>query len=319
MLRKAVIGLLSGIVIGGLAPPALAATAKGAPAPAIWRVSDADSTVYLFGTFGVLPTGGQWRSRDLAAAIDASETIWFETPIDDPRAAARASEIFSAEGRLPAGKKLSSLIGKDKWEAFARAAASAGMSVETLDGLKPWAAFIVLSSRMHAAQGINLAEGVDAAIAREAAGRGRKVSYFDSIDESLRILTAMPQAQQTALLSFLLDDWARQEEGAIAAFEAWRDGDGAATDAYLNAAMREKAPDAYARLVSGRTAALADEIGAILAGKGAAFVALNAGYMVGDDALPAALAAKGFTVERVGAAAGGKAGGKAGKPSLRDN
>ncbi len=96
--------------------PANAAEKAKAPAPAspaIWRVSDADSAVYLFGTFGVLPKNGQWRSRELAGAIDGSETIWFEAPVGEPDAAARANEIFNAEGRLAAGSRLSALLGKD--------------------------------------------------------------------------------------------------------------------------------------------------------------------------------------------------------------
>ncbi len=175
------------------------------------------------------------------------------------------------------------------------------MSVETLDGLKPWAAFVVLSSRMHAAQGIDLAQGVDASLAREAESRGRTVRYFDSIDKSLGVLTKMPAKEQLGLLSFLLADWTRQQSGAISAFDAWRTGDVLSTDAYLNAAMRETAPAAFTRLVTARNDALANEIGDILKGRETAFIALNAGYVVGEGALPAALFARGFKVERVGA------------------
>lgn len=304
-LRSGVFGVLAAAAIAAFSASPAGAKDKerAAAAPAIWRVSDADGAIYLFGTFGVLPKDGEWRSRDLAGAIDASETIWFEAPVGEPAAARRAEEIFNADGRLARGTKLSTLLGKDKWEPFARAAASAGLSVEALDGLKPWAAFVVLSSRMHAAQGIDLGEGVDAALAREAASRGRAVRYFDTIDESLSVLTKMPEREQTALLSFLIDDFPRQQTGALAAFNAWRTGDVAATDAYLNAAMRAEAPAAYKRLVAERTEALATEIEAVLKGRETAFVALNAGYVAGEGALPAALFARGYKVERIDAAA----------------
>jgi uncharacterized protein YbaP (TraB family) len=303
-LKTCLFGVLAAAIAAFSAIPAVAKDkAAPAPAPAIWRASDADSAVYLFGTFGVLPKDAEWRSRDLAGAIDASETLWFEAPVGEPAAAARAEEIFAAEGRLGRAAKLSTLLGKEKWAPFARAAASAGISVEALDGLKPWAAFVVLSSRMHAAQGIDLGQGVDAALSREAASRGRPVRYFDTIDESLSVLTKMPEREQTALLAFLIDDFPRQQAGALPAFDAWRAGDVAATDAYLNAAMREKAPAAYKRLVAARTDALATEIETVLKTRETAFIALNAGYFAGEAALPAALLARGLKVERVDAAA----------------
>jgi uncharacterized protein YbaP (TraB family) len=124
----------------------------------------------------------------------------------------------------------------------------------------------------------------------------------------------MPEREQTALLSFLIDDWSRQQAGALSAFEAWRTGDLGATDVYLNAALRAALPAAYQRLVAARTDALATEIEAILKGRETAFLALNAGYVAGEGALPAALFARGFKVERVDAPVAAPPT----KPKLRD-
>src|SRR5438270_6875574 len=46
-----------------IASPAAAATAPARPAhPALWAVSDADTTIYLFGTIHLLPEHYQWRT-----------------------------------------------------------------------------------------------------------------------------------------------------------------------------------------------------------------------------------------------------------------
>ena len=271
------------------------------PSPALWRVSDADSSLILFGTIGTLPKGAAWRSRSLAAAIDEAETLWFEAPVGEAAGAARAGEIFTAEGSLPRGRELPSLLGEAHRQAFAAVVASAGLAPGAIDPLKPWAAFVVLSSRVNAGEGLDPSEGVDAALLTEAQSRDRKVRYFSTIEETLGVLTKMPEKAQVDLLGFLIDDWAEQQVGAGPAFEAWRVGDVEATDDFLNRAMRERAPAAYQRLVASRNEQFADAIAEILKGQATAFAALSANFTVGEGALPELLAARGFTVERIGA------------------
>ncbi len=285
-----------------------------APAsPAVWRVSDADSAVYLFGTHSVPPEGAPWRSRALARAIDASEIAWFEAPVGEPGAAEAANRIFATQGALPGGRTLSALLAPERRGALAALAASLRIQIEQLDRLKPWAAFVVLSAQTQASEGAPPAESADALLMNEAKGRGRGLRYFESIESSLGVLTKMPEKEQLALLSFLIDDFVRQQTQATAAYEAWRKGDLAGVDAHLNQPMREGAPAAYKRLVADRTSALAADIGGVLERPETAFVALNAGYLVGPDAIPDLLAAAGFKVERVDAPAPPP------RPKLRDN
>ncbi|NWG92813.1 MAG: TraB/GumN family protein [Parvularculaceae bacterium] len=270
--------------------------AEAAASPAVWRVSDSDSAVYLFGTLGALPAGASWRSRTLAGAIDASDVLWFEAPVGEAGAGETADRIFRTEGVLPAGKTLTSLLAPERREALAAIAEKNGIPVKSLDGLKPWAAFVVLSAQIGASAG---SVSADADLMTEAKGRGRTLKYFETIESSLGVLTMMPETEQVALLSFLLDDFARQESALPATFAAWRDGDAEAIDAHLNQSMRTAAPAAYKRLIADRTQALAAGIAAALKSRETAFIALNAGYLVGPDGLPDALAAAGFKVERL--------------------
>lgn len=266
------------------------------PAPALWRISDEDSAVYIFGAIGLSPQGAPWRSRTVARAIDASETVWFEAPVDEPSAQAAANRIFSEEGMLPKGERLSSLLPSEAAEALAAIAEQSGLTAEALEPLRPWAAFVVLSARIEPATD---AETVDAAILREARGRGRQLRYFDTIEDSLRILTEMPEGRQVELVSQLIAGFERQRAEARAGFEAWRTGDLEAADAYLNEPLRGASPEVYKRLVTDRIETIAGDIGAILKAPETAFIALNAGYLVGPDALPEALGRAGFKVERI--------------------
>jgi uncharacterized protein YbaP (TraB family) len=296
------LALAAGLACATFSPDAGAAekTATAAPAsPSLWRVFDDDSAVYLFGASGLAPAGAQWRSRALTSAIDASETIWFEAPVSDPAEQAKANEIFASRGMLKSGA-LPAMLSPERSSALAGIAAAINMPMTAIDPLKPWAAFVVLSSQLYAGADIDSNGGVEAALLSEAEGRGRSIRYLDTVENALGVLTGMSSAEQVGLLSYLIDDWQRQRDGAAAGFEAWRTGDDAASDAYLNAAFRAAAPAAYEKLVTDRTQRLADQVGAILSGPGTGLVALNASYMVGPGALPEALAAKGFKIERVG-------------------
>lgn len=271
------------------------------PSPPLWRVADADSEIFLFGALAEPPRGAQWRSRALAAAIDKSETMWFEAPVDEPASQAAANMIFANEGKLASGRTLSALLSPEARAALEAAAGSSGIPLATLDALKPWAAFVLLSSRLSG--GADAGETVDAAILSEARSRGRRLRYFGSVQDTLRVLTKMPEAAQIELLSALVADWRRQQDDAPAAFASWRAGDIAAVDAHLNAPLREAAPGVFERLVSARAETLAGGVADALKSEGTAFVSLNAGYLVGEGSIPERLAAMGLSVERVGAEA----------------
>ena len=51
--------------------------------PALWEVSDADTTIYLFGTIHLLPEKFQWRTAKFDEAVQGSQQLVVETIVDD--------------------------------------------------------------------------------------------------------------------------------------------------------------------------------------------------------------------------------------------
>ncbi len=270
--------------------------AAPAAAPPLWRVADEDSAVYLFASTGLAPAGAPWRSRALSRAIDASETVYFEAPVSDPAEQAAANKIFEDEAMAPKGAALSKKLDEETREALAAVTEKAGLPAEALEPLKPWAAFVVLSTTV---QPKTEEQGVEAQITDEAKARGRSIRYLGSVAESLSVLTKMPAADQKALFIHLIGDFDRQRDHAREGFEAWRTGDLAASDAYYNASLRDGAPAVFEELVTARAGVFAERIGEILKSPEPAFIALNAGYLVGEGALPERLEAMGYTVTRI--------------------
>src|SRR5947209_8321372 len=78
-LRRACAAL--GLSLALVAGPAPAKTVQPAK-PALWAVSDADTTIYLFGTIHLLPDQYQWRTAKFDQAIEGSQQLVVETIID---------------------------------------------------------------------------------------------------------------------------------------------------------------------------------------------------------------------------------------------
>ena len=68
--------------------------------PALWQLSDSDTTVYLFGTIHALPSGLNWLQGPVAAALDSSDELVTEIP-----------EVKPEEVQAPAGPKSYEVMG----------------------------------------------------------------------------------------------------------------------------------------------------------------------------------------------------------------
>ena len=63
------------------------------PKPALWKLADADTTIYLFGTVHVLPKNFAWRSPRIEAAIQSADSLVLE--IADSGDAAKTAATFT--------------------------------------------------------------------------------------------------------------------------------------------------------------------------------------------------------------------------------
>ncbi|GAA4643836.1 TraB/GumN family protein [Pontixanthobacter gangjinensis] len=89
------------------------------PSPAIWKLADEDTTIYMFGTFHILPQGFQWRSDAFNAIVQQVDELVVETSDADSEESLGEvmeemfSDIFSDE-RTPVSERISA-ENKEKW------------------------------------------------------------------------------------------------------------------------------------------------------------------------------------------------------------
>src|SRR5687767_2295067 len=76
--------------------------AAKSPGPALWKVADQDTTIYLFGTIHMLPAGHEWRTPLLDQAFASADELVIETLLgDDPAASAKQMAKLGTSSGLP--------------------------------------------------------------------------------------------------------------------------------------------------------------------------------------------------------------------------
>ena len=301
MMRIATIWRYARIAAALLAFAAVPASAEApAPArlhPALWKVADADTTIYLFGTVHALPAGMDWLSGSLAAALDASDELVTEIVTPDPAAMQSAVLTMAV---LPADQNLRALLTAAQKVKFQAALAGLGLPAEAFDRYKPWYAAVALATLPLLREGFSMSDGVEAALAarpgHDANGK-RPQTALETAQFQLGLFDALPLASQVNYLAAVLDALPTMSADTARMIGAW----GAGRPDELAAMLKteENDPLILDRLVVQRNRTWANWVHARLARPGTVFIAVGAGHLTGDKSVQRQLAVQGIASTRV--------------------
>ncbi|MGE0596845.1 MAG: TraB/GumN family protein [Hyphomonadaceae bacterium] len=261
--------------------------------PALWRIADADSEIWLFGTVHVLPPELAWRGPRFEAAFAAAEELVVETDA----AGAETAALTAQYGMLPAGQRLSAQIGPEADARLGRQARALGLDPASLEPMRPWLAALRLSYAYAVRRGFNAAAGVEGVLVPEARARGVRVRYLETPEQQVRTLADLPAPVQVAFLEASLDQIEQGGDPLSAMVSAWAVGDAETLDGLLRAELNEAGPEAYDAIIVRRNRAWADEIAARLVGEGDSFYAVGAAHLTGPDGVVTLLRARDIAVE----------------------
>src|SRR3954451_2275872 len=137
LLRRACAAL--GLSLALVGAPAAAKTVQAAR-PALWAVSDADTTIYLFGTIHLLPDKYQWRTAKFDQAIEGSQQLVVETIVDNKNPQKLMAALASLAFNTPNLPPLDQRVPPAKRAALAAAVKKSGFPPQALDTMETWAA-----------------------------------------------------------------------------------------------------------------------------------------------------------------------------------
>src|SRR5215472_12386658 len=203
--------------------------------PALWTVHGPKGTAYLFGSVHVLPSGIEWKSQTLLAAMKRSDAFVFEIPLDhqvqDVVEAQRVQkEIMDLHGLLPPGESLRGKLPKDMVPRYDAAIANLNISPGYLDRLQPWLASTVIETAEFYRADANAMNGVDVQVYAIASNLHKETRGFETLEQQLEIFGPAEQRVGIHELGRTIDEAVAGEEvqkyDSIVA--AWERGDVAA-------------------------------------------------------------------------------------------
>ncbi len=274
---------------------ALVCATPAAADPSLWKISDTDSSVFLFGSMHAFPRAVDWRSAQFDHLLETAEHVYFEV-VMDVEAYSTIAYVSMTKGRITDGGTLSDLLTRDQNQRLAEALAKLKLDPRVFAHLQPWMANMTIAGAAlpQTTAGVELQVEPEVEAARK---RG-----LETADQQMGFLADVPLQDQVVELMSSVDG---VNSGAMMDLEpmlgAWEDGDTAALDAAMSGYMTADDKPLYDRLITRRNESWIPAIEKMLAANDQSLLIVGAGHLVGGGGVPALLEAAGYTVERIDA------------------
>ena len=256
--------------------------------PALWKIEDGDTTIYLFGTFHALDGSTNWFKNRVKSAFEASDQLVLETLVPHS-AKPEAKSSSKSKARSAAAKPR---IRMRPSPAVAQLAPSGSSFLASTQ--------LVLKASK--ARGMSIDRGADAQLRETAEGAGMPITGLESVEFQINMFSSLPgtassqaeakaQAQDPATLKTLSIVLAQLQD-------AWNRGD-MGTFAPMLEQMRRQSPLTYRTMFTERNARWAHWIADRMQQPGTIFVAVGAGHLAGPDSVQDQLSAIGVRSMRI--------------------
>ena len=272
------VNLLVAAALAAAPPTSAPAAQPPADEPAMFVVRDADTTIYIFGTFHALDGQAQWFGERVKNAFEQSDELVLETLVPEkPQQAMLVTPGFRPPSVTPSASFL----------ATTRMAISAGRS-----------------------QGMQVDNGADMVLRRAAEAEGKQVEGLETLQSQLDMFNRLPSSgavptpaiapaprpgQPVAVGGSPMDSLSK----AMSEMQsAWKRGDQSVFVRMLGQ-LETASPATYRMMFTERNMRWADWIRARMQTPGTVFVAVGAGHLAGKDSLLVRLAERGIPSQRV--------------------
>jgi len=294
MLRRA-LGVFGLVAAGSLGFASTAAEAK--TAPAMWSVSDADTTVYLFGTIHLLPEKYEWRTPKFDAAVNGSQELVVETIIDDKNPMALMS-VLANMAFSPNLPPLVERVPAEKRPLLEAAIKKSGIPQPAFDRMETWAAAFMLLGVQYKDLGLKGGAGVEATLRDTFTSQGKPIGQLETNAEQLGFFDALPEKAQRQLLEGSVDSPGETGKAFRSMLDSWVKGDVAAIAKSFNHDLADS-PELMEALIKRRNANWSRWVEQRMTKPGSVLIAVGAGHLAGPGSLVDLLQRDGYKVKRV--------------------
>jgi uncharacterized protein YbaP (TraB family) len=292
-IRNSLAALGLAALAAGAAAPAEAKDAR----PAMWKVSDRDTDIYLFGTVHLLPPGTRWRTAKFDKAASEAGTLVVETIIDEKNPQPFVQELIRLSVR-PGLPPILDRVRPEKRAALQAVITKSGIPQAALNNLETWAAAFQLLQLQFKELGVSGNDGVELALRTTFAAAGKPVEQLETNAQQLGFFDTLPEAAQRELLEGAIEEPAKAKVQFDAMITAWMSGDVDAIGRTFNSEF-QASPELKEALLLRRNANWSYWLHSRLAQPGTVLVAVGAGHLAGSDSVVEMLKKRGLRVQRV--------------------
>ena len=249
--------------------------------PALWKVADEDTTIYMFGTIHILPANMQWSNVRISDALTSSDSIVTELM---PGAAStpESQQMFMSGGMLSDGRTLRSLMSDDERARYEAALGKIGLPAAAFDQMKPWLAAITLSIVPLMQNGYDIESGVEEAL-EKMASQETKRDALETVEYQFNVFDGMPEETQLRYLLETADQVDNIKSYVDSMVAEWLEGDADALADMMNEGLED--PVLAERLLYTRNKNWAEWIDNRLDQPGTVFMAVGAGHLAGEKSV----------------------------------
>ncbi|MCR6672860.1 TraB/GumN family protein [Devosia ginsengisoli] len=278
--------------------PALAALGLALPAqaqPAMWEVRDADSAIWLFGSFHVLPEGTAWRTELFDTILADAEKIVFETDIR-PAAAAQVGAEAYLRGIYTDGTLLTDVLGETIETQLRAKAADIDMPMGMVQAMKPWLAANTITVQAMAGKGF-AAEGVELLLLPDLPEE--RLGFLETGSEQLEVLAGASDEEQVAMLVATLDQLDTLPKVMDKMLRSWMNGTPDQLSDVFITGMGGYEAGFLERLLYARNRNWIAPIETMLADNSENLIVVGAAHLIGENNVLELLEQAGYAVERI--------------------
>jgi len=262
-------------------------------APALWRVAGPKGSVFLFGSFHLLPADVKWRTPAVERALNEAEVVVFES---DFAAAQDPQALIAKYGLLPPGQTLPSVLSGSTRAELERVATDLRIPAPSLAPLRPWLAALTLGVQFAVSQGFDPDKGVEQQVITWAKASGKSLTSLETNESQLRVFADLTREQEIALLTVTLRQVREMPKMLGEMLAAYRKGDLAVLERSLNVGL-DDFPVLRKRILKDRHEKWLPQIEKMIADGRTHMIVVGAAHLVGPDSIIAMLRAKGVKVE----------------------
>ncbi len=266
--------------------------------PALWQVKKDEGTVYLLGSFHLLPKNYLWYNGIIQQSFDSSEELVMETKMTPESTAAIQAMVMKNAFLAPDDSLKNHLDSAHYEKLLVHSKKLLGMDETAVKKLKPWFVALQLSVISIMSTGMDLELGVDKHLEALAGQKEKSISGLESAQQAMNAMINHPLPVQTAMLNDTFDQLDDFKSYINSYLSAWASGDAA----ILSKTMIEEMAvhtELYQALIIDRNNNWMPAIEQHINSGKTIFIVVGAAHLVGQDGIVRMLRDKGYQAEKI--------------------